>query len=108
MSFYSRKLGNKRGGDMCVDLNGNISVSPRAAALAFFDGVATLVDIFPDPRPRTIRAFACHHTKWAASVNDAIYGDWAMVGQDMWAAIRAHDDEANEKTAAGSESLNAR
>jgi hypothetical protein len=77
---------------------------------AFLDGVGTLLEICPDPRPRRIRAFFCHHhASRAGSVNDSIWGDWAAIGQDMWAAIEAHEHEESAEEAAGrAESLSAR
>ena len=73
-------------------------VHPRHAHVSFIDGIATLVDVFPEPRPRTIRAFKHYIPQWV-SIDSALAHDWAVLGQDMWSAIKAHENEANEEAA---------
>lgn len=80
---------------------------------AFLDGMGSLLEVFPGPQHRTIRAFLCHHSPRASSVAEAIRGDWAVVGQDMWTAIKAHEheestQESHEEAAAGFEPINSR
>lgn len=76
------------------------SVEARPAYVAFIDGVATLFDVFPEPRARTIRAFHHRPDEWS-SVESALAHDWGVVGQDMWSAIKAHEhDEASQKDSA--------
>jgi hypothetical protein len=78
---------------------------------ALLDGVGSLLDVFPDPRPRTIRAFVRNHRDVRArSVKQALLNDWAAIGQDMWAAIEAHErEESTEKaTPTGLKALTAR
>ena len=78
----------------CIAAKHGILVSSKADA--FIDGVGTLLDIFPDPRRRTIRAFV-HRLNSPVSVMEAIEMDWGAVGRDMWEAIRAHEHEATEE-----------
>jgi hypothetical protein len=78
----------------CIAAKHGILVSSKADA--FIDGVGTLLDIFPDPRRRTIRAFV-HRLNSPVSVMEAIEMDWGAVGRDMWEAIRAHAHEATEE-----------
>lgn len=75
----------------CIAAREGILVSSKADAL--MDGVGTLLDIFPDPRHRTIRAFV-RGWKSPRSVMEAIEMDWAAVGHDMWEAMRLHECEA--------------
>ncbi len=80
-----------------IKREGCFGVDPRPVYVAIIDGVATLLDIFPEPRARTIRAFKCRPTEWT-SVESALAHDGFMLGQDMWAAIRSHEhEEATEE-----------
>ena len=111
MSFYPKKSTGNRGRHMCLLFErGNVRVSSKADAI--FDGIGSLLDVFPCPRARTIRTFVYHGYKRPDSVDDAISEDWTMIGQDMWAAIRAHEHEesteSSEENIAGSKSLTAR
>jgi hypothetical protein len=75
---------------------------------AFCDGLGTVLDIFPEPRPRTIRAFVKCHSSRPHSVSEAILGDWAAIARDMWAAIEKHAPEKSEEAARRSKTLTAR
>ena len=75
---------------------------------AFWDGMGSVLDIFPDPRARAVRAYATHYEPRAHSVNDAIWGDWAAIAQDMWTAIDEHAPERSEEAPAGPKTLTAR
>ena len=100
MASYHKRINKRRiGGDTCAGLSGSIRVSSKTDA--FLDGVGTLLELFPAPRSRTIRAFVWHHAPHANSVREAIWGDWAAVGQDMWTAIEAHKphEEPTEEAA---------
>ena len=77
---------------------GGLNIERRPAYVALIDGVATLFDIFPEPRARTIRAFKHHPEQWE-SVESALAHDWVVVGQDMSSAIKVHQHEANEEAA---------
>jgi len=107
MDSYKLKGGKWRvGHPACGELK-HILVSSKASA--FLEGVGTLLEIYPNPRPRTIRAFVCHHMPDAGSVKEAIWGDWAAIGQDMWAAFEAREHEESPKEAAtGAKSFSAR
>lgn len=99
MASYQERVNKRRGsGTACVNLSGNTRVSSKTDA--FLDGVGTLLGLFPDPRPRTIRAFHCYRVPRASSVREAIWGDWAAIGQDMWTAIEAHAPEESTEEAA--------
>jgi hypothetical protein len=105
MESYKMKR-NKRQGrcPVCAGLK-----RPRLSSKtdAFLDGVGTLLEIFPDPRRRTIRAFICHHhASHASSVGEAIWDDWASIGQDMWTAFEVHEhEESPEEVATRAESF---
>ena len=109
MFFYKRKLNKKDGEvDMLVQRSGNIDILRRADSDAFLDGVGTLVELIPDPRPRTIRAFTRHRTSRASSLENALLQDWLMVGRDMWAAIQTHEHEDTKEASTEAESFTIR
>jgi hypothetical protein len=98
MASYLNRMNKRRRASTPAGLSGNIMVSSTADAV--LDGVGTLLEIFPDPRPRTIRAFYCYRYPRAKSVKEAILADWAAIGQDMWKAIEAHAPEKSTEEAA--------
>ena len=81
-----------------IKRKGCFGVDLRPGYVAIIDGVATLFDICPEPRARTIRAFKHHPTQWE-SVESALAHDWVVVGQDMSSAIKVHEHKANEEAA---------
>jgi len=95
--FYKNNVNRKRASGYVLCSNVYFS----AKRDAFFDGMGSVLDIFPDPRSRTIRAFVTHRGPRAQSVKDAIWGDWVAVAQDMWAAIDENAPEKSKETAAG-------
>src|SRR5271170_89050 len=70
---------------------------------AFIDGIGSLLDILPEPRSRSIRAFEGGFA-WPSSVDAAIAADWGAVGMDMWTAIDEYEATHKEITA-GQEQL---
>lgn len=107
MASYQTRFGKRLAGSSCSAPSGKISFSSKTAA--FLDGVGSLLEILPDPRPRVIRAFAYHHAPYARSAREAMWSDWAAIGQDMWKSIEAHAPEkSTEETAAGPKNLTAR
>jgi hypothetical protein len=77
-------------------------------ASAFWDGFGTLLDLFPTPRTRCIRAYYLEGAnRRSASVKAAIARDWVAVGQDMRTAIAKYE-ESPEETAIRSSPITAR
>ena len=102
--FYKSNVQRTRGERYVLCANTRFS-SKRDA---FLEGMGSVMDVFPDPRPRAIRAFVSHHGVKAVSVQEAIWGDWAAIAQDMWAAIDEHAAEKSEEAAAGTRALTTR
>lgn len=107
MASYRKRFIKRSAGVSRFVPSGKIGFSSKTDA--FLDGVGSLLDIFPDPRARVIRAYVHHYAPHARSVNEAMWADWAAIGQDMGKAIEAHAPEKSTKeTAAGPKSLTTR
>ena len=101
MASYQKRLNKRIAAGSCSVQSSRIRFSSKSDA--FLDGVGSLLDLYPDPRERVIRAFIFHHTTpKARSVNEALWGDWVAVGQDMLMAIEAHaPEESTEEASTG-------
>ena len=87
MASYQKKFNTRSTGSCFVPSN---KVRFSSKTDAFLDGVSSLLEILPDPRARLIRAYVYHYAPHARSVNEAMWADWAAIGQDMGKAIEAH------------------
>jgi|HubBroStandDraft_1064217.scaffolds.fasta_scaffold661542_1 hypothetical protein len=108
MASYQKRLKKRMAAGSCSVSSSRIRFSSKTDA--FLDGVGSLLDLCPDPRERVIRAFVLHHAApKTRSVNEALWGDWVAVGQDMLMVIEAHaPEESAEEAAAGLKATPAR